>query len=235
MSIGLAESSDNGKTWLKGGQILKSGIQRTRGFSAYQGVRGIGEPSAVLDPLGRYIYLYYTCFSGQPFGSAQICMARSDLSKGPLAGTWEKFYHGSFGEPGLDGKESPALDSYPRERLSSKYPHVIYSQALRKYILTFNVERYTENEEGMPPTKSGIYLALSDDGINWAKPAKLVNAYSQRILGLSISIEATIILDGEDGLAGWLVYAYTPKYTNGALPGTPLYMVGRRIEFLKPE
>jgi hypothetical protein len=101
--------------------------------------------------------------------------------------------------------------------------------------LTFNISRNAELEEGLPPTTSGIYLALSDDGIKWSKPAKLVNAYSLRTLGFSISITPTIILNGEERLDGWLVYGYTPKFTNGGLPGTFLHLAGRRIEFVKSE
>jgi hypothetical protein len=97
------------------------------------------------------------------------------------------------------------------------------------------MERSAESDNGSPPIKSGIYLALSDDGIKWSKPAKLASAYSLRMLGLSISIKATIILDSQDGLDGWLVYAYIPKFTNGALPGTLHYMAGRRIQFVKSE
>jgi hypothetical protein len=236
-SIGLAESSDTGNTWHKGGQIIKCAMPKEYEDFPNQGVRGIGQPGAVLDPSGRYIYLYYACYSGQkPVGTTQICMARSDISKGPpRPGNWEKLYNTSFSEPGLGGKELPVVDPNSSERVSRKYPHVLYSQALKKYILTFNIDRIAESDNGSPPIKSGIYLALSDDGIKWSRPTKLVNAYSLRMLGLSISIEATIILDRQDGLDGWLVYAYTPKFTNGALPGTLLYMVGRRIQFVKSE
>ena len=37
--------------------------------------------------------------------------------------------------------------------------------------------------DGQQLQDGGIYLALSDDGIKWSKPAKLVNAYSERVLG----------------------------------------------------
>ena len=236
-SIGLAESSDAGSIWMRGVQIIKSAMPKEYQDFPNQGIRGVGQPGALIDQSGRYIFLYYASFTGQdPRGTTQICLARSDLSKGPpLPGNWEKFYNGNFGEPGLGGKEAPVVHSPFTEKGSCKYPHVIYSPTLKKYILTFNIHRNQEVDEGLPPTKSGIYLALSDDGIKWSKPAKLVNAYSERVLGFAIAIEATLLLDTPDALAGWLVYAYTPKFTNGILPGEFLYMVGRRIEFVKSE
>jgi TIR domain len=232
-SIGIAESSD-GKTWLKRGQIIRNipkEEDHTRG-----GVLGMGHPGAVLEASGRYIYLYYACFSGQPSKTAQVCMARSDLSKGPpLPGNWEKLYNGDFTEPGLGGKETALFDSYASEKIASMYPHVLFSQSLKRYILTFGLNRQVEINEGLPPTRSGIYLALSTDGIKWEEPTKIVNAYCRRVIGLSISIEPTIILDDPTKLSGWLVYAHTPKFTNGTLPGTRLYLVGRRIEFVKTD
>jgi hypothetical protein len=41
-------------------------------------------------------------------------------------------------------------------------------------------------------------------------------------------------LGGPDSLTGWLLYAYTPKYTsNPAIPGVALHLAGRRIDFTK--
>jgi hypothetical protein len=235
-SIGLAESSDGGRTWLKRGQIVKSALSKEEENNPEKGVRGVGQPGAVLDTSGRYIYLYYACFSGCVTGTAQISIARSDLSKGPpLPGTWEKLYGGNFSEPGLGGKETVVFDSYASEKVTCMYPHVLFSQRLKKYILTFNASRSEEISEGLPPTESGIYTALSDDGVKWSKPTKLVNTYSRRMVGVSIAIEPTIVLDSPEALAGWLVYSYTPKLTNGTVSGTELYLAGRRIEFVKAE
>ena len=233
-SVGLVESDDGGSTWTKKGQIIKSAKPKEWSDWSGQSVRGVGSPAGIVDPSNSYVYLYYIGFSGLRGGIAQICMARAALSKGPpWPGNWTKFYDGNFIEAGLGGKETPVIDSYG-ERGASMYPHVTYSKRLNKYVLTFNINRLAEVKEALPPTKSGIYVALSDDGIKWSSPVKLISTYSQRVLGLSISIEPTLILDNQDGLAGWLVYAYTPKYSNGTVPGIPLYLVGRRIEFKNP-
>ena len=234
-SIGLAESDDGGSTWTKKGQVIKSAKPKEWSDWSGQSVRGAGSPAGIIDRSGSYVYLYYVGFSGLTGGMAQVCLARAALTKGPpLPGNWEKFYNRDFIEPGLGGKETPVVDSYA-EHSASMYPHVTYSKRFSKYVLTFNMNRLAEVREGLPPITSGIYIALSDDGITWSKPVKLISTYSQRALGFSISIEPTLILDNEDGLAGWLVYAYTPKYSNGAVPGTQLYLVGRRIDFKKAD
>jgi hypothetical protein len=164
-SIGLVESDDGGSTWTKKGQVIKSAKPKEWSDWSGQSVRGVGSPAGIIDPSNTYINLYYVGFSGLTGGAAQICMARAALSKGPpLPGNWEKFYNGDFTEAGLGGKETPVVDSYA-EHAASMYPHVTYSKRLNKYVLTFNINRLAEIKEGLPLTKSGIYIALSDDGI----------------------------------------------------------------------
>jgi hypothetical protein len=183
-------------------------------------------------PPDTYVYLYYVEFSGLRNGIQGICLARAPLSKGaPLPGNWEKFYLDAFNEPGLGGKETPIIDA-SAVRAGAMYPHATFSKSLNKYILTFNFNRVAEARQETALGKSGIYIALSDDGIHWSAPVKLITTYSQRVLGLSIAIEPTLVLDTPDSLNGWLLYAYTPKYTsNASMPGVPLYLAGRRISF----
>jgi hypothetical protein len=232
--IGLAESTNDGTTWTKKGEIIKSAKPKDWTDWSGQSVRGVGTPSALIDATDTYIYLYYVEFSGLKNGIQAICLARAPLSKGaPLPGNWEKFYLDDFAEPGLGGKETPVIDG-SAVRAGAMYPHATFSKSLNKYILTFNFNRLAETRQEMALGKSGIYLALSDDGIHWSTPQKLITTYSQRALGLSIAIEPTLVLDTPDSLTGWLLYAYTPKYTsNPSIPGVALHLAGRRIEFTK--
>jgi hypothetical protein len=230
--IGLAESTNNGTTWTKKGEIIKSAKPKDWTDWSGQSVRGVGTPSALIDATNTYVYLYYVEFSGLKNGIQAICLARAPLSKGaPLPGNWEKFYLDDFTEPGLGGKETPVMDG-SAARAGAMYPHATFSKSLNKYILTFNFNRVAETRQEMALGKSGIYIALSDDGIHWSAPVKLITTYSQRALGLSIAIEPTLVLDHPDSLTGWLLYAYSPKYTsNASIPGVALYLAGRRIEF----
>jgi hypothetical protein len=143
-SVGLAESDDGGSTWTKKGQIIKSAKPKEWSDWSGQSVRGVGSPAGIIDPSSTYVHLYYVGFSGLAGGTAQICMARAALSKGPpLPGNWEKFYNGAFTEAGLGGKETSVVDSYA-EHAASMYPHVTYSKRLNKYVLTFNINRLAE-------------------------------------------------------------------------------------------
>lgn len=76
------------------------------------------------------------------------------------------------------------------------------------------------------PTKSGLHLAFSDDGVAWSEPQQLWAEHVVPIAGMSLSWKASILWDDETGQRGWLVYGHTPKVWT---PGH--YMVGRRIEF----
>jgi hypothetical protein len=231
-SVGLAESADNGYTWTKQGRIIRGA--KPKEWMAYprHTARGAGLPGAVEDPGGRYLYLYYTDQSMAERQGTQICLARADLNEGPpLPGNWKKFYKGAFTEPGIGGQETPVVSVYALDQAHALYPHVSYSGYLKKYVMVFNVNRWKEPVNGLPLKQSGIYLTLSTDAVRWSPPVKLVTDFSYPIIGKSLSWEATVIFDNQEGRTGWLVYAHSPKWTNGKNGGTPHYMVGHRLEF----
>jgi hypothetical protein len=233
--IGLAESTNDGIAWTKKGEIIRSAKPKDWTDWSGQSIRGVGTPSALIDATNTYVYLYYVEFSGLKNGLQGICLARAPLSKGaPLPDNWQKFYLDAFNEPGLGGKDTPVIDG-SAIKAGAMYPHATFSKSLNKYLLTFNFNRIAESRQEATLGKSGIYIALSDDGIHWSTPVKLITTYSQRVLGLSIAIEPTLILDSPDSLTGWLLYAYTPKYTsNASIPGVALHLAGRRISFIAP-
>jgi TIR domain len=235
-SVGIAESDDNGSTWLKKGQIIKSG--KPREWSAYPGhsERGNGLPGAVANPTGDYLFVYYTNLSIEKELFPNICVARCDLRAGaPLPGNWKKFYNGDFSEPGIGGKETSILDVSSIAAASAVYPHVAYSQYLKKYVMVFGINVRQEALEELPASKSGIYLSLSSDGLKWSAPEKLVAQYAIRFLGKPAAIAPSVIFDNPKGQSGWLLYAFSPKVTNGSVPGIPHYMVGQRLDFMKAE
>jgi hypothetical protein len=235
LSIGLAESEDDGYTWVKKGQIIHCAKPKEWAADPHQGGRGIGLPGGMADASGKNFYIYYTDLS-TPQGSigGQICVARSSLDDGPpLPGNWKKYFQGDFTEPGLGGKETPIIDLYSSGHSGARYGRPTYSKTLKKYVMVFNVNRAKEWADGLPPRSSGIYLALSDDPVKWPGEVKLVSGYAQRVLGKAVALAPSILFDPDDKPSGWLIYAFSPKLATARLPdlGTPTYMVGRRISF----
>jgi hypothetical protein len=234
-SVGLVESEDNGQSWTRRGQIIKSA--KPKEYKHYPGhnVRGAGLPGAVNDPTGRYAFVYYSDLSMQDNRGVQVCMARADLNEGPpLPGRWKKYYKGEFSEPGISGNESPVLSVLSIDEGHALYPHVTWSEYLRNYVMVFNVNVWKEPQGGKPPKLSGIYWATSADGIHWSEPVKLLTDYAYQMHGKSMSTEPTVIFDDREGRTGWLVYQHSPKWI-GWGDGVAHFMVGRRVEIRRGE
>jgi hypothetical protein len=229
-SIGLAESDDDGYTWVKKGQIIKSAKPKEWAAIPQQGGRGIGLPGGLADTSGKQFYIYYTDLSTSqaPYGG-QINVARCSLNDGPpLPGNWKKYYNGAFAEPGLGGRETPIIDVYSSGHSAAWFGRPAHSKSMGKYVMVFSVNQAQEWEAGLPPRISGIYLTVSDDLIKWFEQFKLISGYTQRVLGKPIVTSPTIAFDQDDKASGWLTYGYSLKYSIEILGnlGTP-YIYGR--------
>jgi hypothetical protein len=121
----------------------------------------------------------------------------SYISKSPVgaAGSWKRYYNGSFGEDGVGGKESclPGLGQ------NIACPNVIWSSFWQQYVMVYS--NWGQNQL--------LLLRLSTDGVSWSEPVTLVNASdAPRELAYG-----AIVGRGGSGLAGevgTLVYAANP-------------------------
>lgn len=191
----------------------------------------------VEDKSGKFFYIFYTNLSTPEGGTAgQIAVARCSFEEGlPLPGNWKKYFQGNFTEPGLGGKETPVIDVYSSGHAGARYGRPTYSNTLGKYVMVFNVTQATEWEEDVAPKNSGIYVATSDDLVTWSPRVKLVSCYAQRVLAKPLAVAPTLVFDPDNSASGWMIYAYSAKLatTKTSGDGTPTYMVGRRIKFVK--
>ena len=235
--IGIASSPD-GLTWTKGGYVIESFVpKRTPDGVTVQYDQGTAEPGAVASADGKWLYLYYTEHSRvTPAGGTRpvlICMARADLSAwppdlsttaGPVAG-FSKYYQGSFSTDGIDGYDTPVV-SPPTATSNSLEGHATYSSALGKYVMIYGVDAWQERSASPPlALVSGLYAAFSDDGVIWrTSSTPLITDFGVAQPGLSVSWEGSILWDAGDDTQGWLVYGYSPDWSN-----PPHYMVGRRL------
>jgi hypothetical protein len=234
-SIGTAASEDGGRSWRKLGQVITSA--KPKGWTAFPGQpdRGAGEVCVVVGRGGKRLLAYYTEHSRIEGRGVQICLARASISEGPpLPGTWRKYRLGSFDQPGIGGLDTPVLSAARMDNADAAFPHVSYSKYLDRYVMVFNINVWKEYvEKGRALERSGIYVAYSDDGVEWSEPDMLVRDYAVCRTGKSVSWHPTIVWGDEEHRAAWLVYSHSGKWGHAHLGGTPHHMVGREIRFTR--
>jgi hypothetical protein len=233
-SNALAVSSDNGETWTKLGRIITSARSKEWVIENRLPAGGAGTSSAVLSPDGAYWYVYYTEWFRAEYPFLHICVARHRVSAGaPEPGSFLKYHDGAFNEPGIGGLDSPVL-SLESDSLNVGNPHVTWIGALNRYVMTVDILNRSENQQRTPLRKDGTGISFSRDGIRWSSPRQLWVDYTVPIQGKSLSWQATLVLDSDDALAGWLLYSHSLRW--GLPPaGIPHYLVGRRIRFQRVE
>jgi Ricin-type beta-trefoil lectin domain-like len=114
-SIDYAESTDQGQVWTILGHAITSPYSTTRGDttafpnSVYD--YGDGDPRLYVDTASGYFYVYYGSrivpkggVAGSTDGLAHV--ARAPISGKMASGTWQKWYDGSWSQPGIGGLES---------------------------------------------------------------------------------------------------------------------------------
>ena len=175
--VGAARSKDQGKTWEDLGVVVggnDSDIKCESGNAWYAG--GAGDFNVYADKDRKYYYIYYAGFSPN-FAEQGLSVARvaaADLDD-PV-GKAQRWYQGSWSEPGLGGRTSPifpaTVDIYQADGQTFWGPVIHYNQYLGKYVMVLNRIRDTKW------TTEGIYLAFSDDIANpagWSKPVKIMD------------------------------------------------------------
>jgi len=124
-SIDYAVSTDQGKVWTIEGHAITSPYSTERGdttaFPNQTYDYGDGDPRLFVDTASGYFYVYYgsrivpkSGVSGSTGGLAHV--ARAPISGKMATGTWQKWYNGSWSQPGVGGQESnlePATPAAP--------------------------------------------------------------------------------------------------------------------------
>jgi hypothetical protein len=228
-SIGLASSSDGGRTFVKLGQAVTSA--RPKGWQSYPGQAdsGAGEPWLMRSHDGAWWFLYYTEHSREGGRGIQICLARAPASAPPAPGAFRKWYQGAFAEPGLGGRDTPLLSAQAFDQGESFAPQVVYSDALGVYVMVLNLNVWKEYVEDKGLRRSGIYLATSSDGVHWSRPEPLFIDWAVNLVGRPVSWHPAIVFDPGSSTRGWLLYGHTDLWNPGH-GGTPHHLWGRRIE-----
>ena len=233
-SIGLAVSEDEGRSWRKLGQVITSA--KPKSWTAFPGQpdRGAGEVSVAVGRDEKHLLAYYTEHSRMENRGVQICLARADISaKPPLPGMWKKYRLGRFDEPGIGGLDTVVLSAAHMDNADAAFPQVSYSEYLGRYVMVFNINVWKEYiQQGRELSKSGIYVAYSNDGIEWSTAQMLVKDYAVSRTGKSVSWHPTIVWTDAEHREGWLVYSHSDNWGHARQGGTPHHMVGRPVRFV---
>lgn len=183
--LGLARSTDGGITWKDLGLVITPHASVTseyfqishRSFDVGWGAYAI---------VGEYFYLYYKdlLHEGDQFRPVNVAVARAKIedvldAAEKVSGVtrWEKFYQGSWAEPGIGGRSSP-LDEKNRDSII--IADVAYSSYLKKYI-SIGI--------GEPWPNTDLNLCESADGIYWSNCRKIVNDEGHNYYATLIGLE----------------------------------------------
>ena len=148
--IGLAKSTDGGITWVRQGQILAA--HDVQLASQTSGGAGIATPAAI--EANGYIYVFFREIDPQNKVEG-IGVARAPIAGDAAAGSWQKFFNGSYSSPGLGGDFTPlqiTLDV--NASADHRQPFVTFNTYLNEYVLII-------------VGNGGIYMCTSTDLINW--------------------------------------------------------------------
>ena len=112
-AIDYAVSTDQGKTWTIPGHAITSPYSTTRGdtaaFPQQTYYYGDGDPRLYVDYSSGYFYAFYGSRVVNKSGGWVAFyehVARAPIADKMETGSWEKWYDGSWTQPGIGGKES---------------------------------------------------------------------------------------------------------------------------------
>jgi hypothetical protein len=114
-AIDYAESTDQGKVWTIKGHAITSPYSTARGdttaFPNGTFDYGDGDPRLFVDQASGYFYVYYASRIVPKAGTAGsydglAYVARAPMSSKMATGSWQKWYDGSWSQPGVGGLES---------------------------------------------------------------------------------------------------------------------------------
>ena len=147
-SLGVTYSTDEGKTWSEGNQIITS--PKDKPETPEWG--GSGDCCVVWDHFNNRWMCYYQ--------EHNIYMAVSEDPKG-APGTWKKYYNGAFTEPGIGGQQTKVPGLTPGAN-----PSVHWNTYLEKWVMVWHSWG----------TTAWTKISFSNDGINWDTPQSIIGS-----------------------------------------------------------
>jgi len=175
--IGAVRSTDGGLTWEDLGWVMggaDTDVKCVSGSPWFAG--GSGDFGVLPDRDGKFYYFYFANYSPNRAeqGLAVARLAAADLEH-PV-GKIQRWYQGSWNEPGLNGHSTPmwpsTADVYEPNTQIFWGPVIHWNTYLGKYVMVVN-----RTQDAAWATE-GIYMSFSDDIANpasWSAPVKIMD------------------------------------------------------------
>jgi hypothetical protein len=205
-ALGLAASSDNGRTWTDLGEIIRLNQAYAKGLDGFE----IGDGPLVLSPDGKYFYLYFPDWiaNGTPHTTTttNVSVARA-LVPAVLAAafgpaprhsvSFAKFYEGKWNlQPAIGGAST---DLIPASAFQG-YLDIHYNSTLQRYVMIISNDTtfaFSESVDGLAWT---LPVALGTYGPIAAYPTAVGLGDDPHVLGNPFYIYFTHLpVDG----SGW--------------------------------
>jgi hypothetical protein len=166
-TIGLARSTDEGKTWtrINPDTGIIASVDRKPLSPPRSGLHGTAVPSAII--ADGYMYVFFTYFGLEPSPtSARIREARAPLDD--LA-HFKKLHRGDFASDGIGGQDDPIVPQAQDARnhcLRNRQPGISYNTYLHAYLLSMVCEYGTPDRDLGPRWA----FSTSKDLKSWSTP-----------------------------------------------------------------
>ena len=155
-AVGIAFSSDSGRTWTGRRQLVGSSNPRP----ACEGFTGVGQPTAVVT--GGYVVVLFTDWTpGRP---NTVGLVRAPIAQASDPGAFRKF-NGSSWTAALGGAGSAVISRPSEADVYAAAAHVTYNTTLGTYLAVFETNR-------------GFAVAASRDLLTWG-PGRVVFWFAQ--------------------------------------------------------
>ncbi len=169
--LGLAASSDDGKSWTDLGEIIRVNQAYRDNLDGFD----IGDAPLVLSPDGQYFYIYFRDWLANGTTHWENTITNVSIARAPVAtvlaaafgahphaAAFQKYYAGSWNlEPGIGGYSTDLSPNAPYAGESQ----VAFNSAIARYQMVVG--------EGVL-----IAYAESPDGLNWSLPTLLASFQS---------------------------------------------------------
>jgi hypothetical protein len=189
-------SFDNGLSIYDCGRLIESSFPARPNTVTVSGGTGLGLGGYVIK--NGYIYLYYhseVFTSGPPIRATTLSVARAvysefiDSAINKQICSWQKYYNGSFSQPGINGSSTDLTDLYGGNVgwslgiNSSSLNNVCYFISNKIYYIDYNSFYTVNTNYPWDPEDPDIqysnnwdlqsHVLFSEDGINWSFPERI--------------------------------------------------------------